>query len=44
LGAFEGVKVGAADADAFNFYNRLALAGEWGIRFAVFEVSGFYAD
>jgi hypothetical protein len=44
LGAFEGMEVGSADADAANPDDRLARAGERGIRFAVFELTWLYAD
>jgi hypothetical protein len=44
LGAFEGVQVGAADADAADFYDCLAGVRQRGVGFAVREFAGLYAN
>lgn len=44
LSAFEGMQVGTANADAADLYDGFAGPCDGRLRFAVFEVSGLYAD
>jgi hypothetical protein len=44
LCAFEGVKVGAADADAFDLYDRMAGSRQRCFRFAISEFARLYAN
>jgi len=44
LGAFEGVEVGAADADATDLQHGHAGLREWRVCLAIFEMTGFCTD